>query len=376
MGARTERVVIVGGGPAGAAAAVALARGGVGPLVLESSASAGFKVGECLPPAAGPALERLGVAGLMRRDGHLPSYGNRSVWGGPEPVEHDFIFGTQGHGWQLDRTRFEATLAARCVEEGARWRYGSRLTECSRRDGVWSLRVRTPSGSETVEAEFVLDATGRAARVARRAGARRVRHDRLIGAALLFESGEGGGIKEGVTLVEAAAAGWWYSARLPGGRLMAAYMTDADLAGREVREREGWLGLLGRTEHTLRRVRAGAYSPLSGPHVLRAESSRLDAVAGEGWLALGDAAAAFDPLSSYGISSALGGGLYAAAAVLDLFAGKAHALAPYEKLVGDAYARYLLSHHHAYSLERRWAGEPFWRRRHERRTPPGGAAGR
>jgi flavin-dependent dehydrogenase len=356
-------VVIVGGGPCGASAAITLARRGVKPLVLESRPGPEFKVGECLPPSAAPILEQLGLTGLLERDGHLPSYGNRSVWGGTEPVERDFLFGTQGHGWQLDRLKFEATLAARAVEEGADWRCGSRLIECSQRGGVCTLSVRTPSGPEAVEADFVIDATGRPSRVARQFGARRLSHDRLISAAVLFTATTGGGIKENVTLVEAVAEGWWYSARLPGDRLMVAYMTDADLADRGVRERGGWLAQLGETEHTLRRVRGG-YTPLFGPHVLQANSSTLDAAVGECWLAAGDAAAAFDPLSSYGISSALGGGFYAASAVLDLFGGSSDALPSYQKLIDAAYAQYLLMRHAYYSLERRWEGAAFWRRRH------------
>lgn len=356
----------MGGGPCGAAAAIALARRGIKSLVLESRSAAGFKVGECLPPSSGPVLEWLGVAGLMQSDGHLPSYGNRSVWGGGAPDERDFIFGTQGHGWQLDRAKFEATLAAKATEEGADWRYGSRLIKCSRRGRSFELSVLTPSGPQAIEADFLIDATGRSSRVARGLGARRVRYDRLIGAALLFASAEGGGIRENVTLVEAAPKGWWYSARLPGGKLMAAYMTDSDLAGREPRGVDGWLALLGETEHTSRRVSEGGYSPVSGPHVLQANSSRLDSVFGERWLAAGDAASAFDPLSSYGISSAMGGGYHAAAAAADFIAGSADALPTYERIVFNAYAQYLLAHYGYYSLERRWPNETFWRRRHER----------
>jgi flavin-dependent dehydrogenase len=150
-------------------------------------------------------------------------------------------------------------------------------------------------------------------------------------------------------------------------------MTDADLIDQAASEEtDNWLTtLLDETEYTARRVREGGYSLLSGPHILQANSSRLDSIAGEGWLAVGDAAAAFDPLSSYGITSAMGGGFYAASAILDSFAGDARAPLSYQKLVVEAYAHYLAMHYEHYSLERRWPNETFWRRRHEmyNRTP-------
>lgn len=48
-----------------------------------------------------------------------------------------------------------------------------------------------------------------------------------------------------------------------------------------------------------------------GVRVRPAESSRLDRAAGEDWLAVGDAASAWDPLSSQGVYRALVTGLEA-----------------------------------------------------------------
>jgi flavin-dependent dehydrogenase len=79
---------------------------------------------------------------------------------------------------------------------------------------------------------------------------------------------------------------------------------------------------------------------------------------------VGDAAVAHDPLASYGISSALGAGLYAAAAVADYLGGRRDALRAYAQLIDRAFARYLLMHHDRYLAEQRWPDEPFWRRRH------------
>lgn len=361
-------MVIVGGGPAGAAAAITLARLGLQSSVREARQSPDFKIGECLPPSASAILERLGLNRRMREDGHLASYGNRSVWGSATPVERDFIFGTEGSGWQLDRLKFEVALATEARASGADWQDGHRLLQCTRHKSHWELTFQTPSGNDTLEADFVLDATGRAAHVARRFDARQIRYDRLIGVALPLQSGSGGGIAENLTLVEAVASGWWYSARVPDDKLMVVYLTDSDLIDhKNDTTTTGWLALLEETEHTLRRVREGDYRPLVEPRLLAANSSKLDYQFGEGWLAVGDAAAAFDPLSSYGISAALGSGFYAACATVDFLTGHTDALHSYQQLIDDAYAQYLSMHYDYYSLEQRWPHELFWQRRHARR---------
>jgi flavin-dependent dehydrogenase len=283
------------------------------------------------------------------------------------PVERDFIFGTEGHGWQLDRLKFEAALAHRALAEGADWRYGSRLVQCSWQRGCWALNVRTAFGHQNLEADFLVDATGRPSGVARQLGARQIREDRLVGVALPLQSARGEGIKECLTLVEAMPNGWWYSARLPDEKLMVVYVTDSDLLDQWTRRTDGWLALLGETSETMRRVSAGDYLPVSKPRLLAAHGARLDLLAGERWLAVGDAATAFDPLSSYGISAALGSGFYAANAIMDFFAGSDSSLNVYGRMIETAYAQYLLMHDEHYALERRWPDEAFWRRRQEPR---------
>ena len=369
------RVVIVGGGPAGAAVALSLARAGLSPVLLEAQDGPRMKVGECLPPSANLLLRRLGLADRVGRAG-LPAHGNRFLWGSPEPAERDFIFGAGGAGWQLDRRKFEEELAGAALEAGAAWRYGCRLFGCSRERGGWRLEVTTRRGVETWRADFVVDASGRASRLARLLGARRIRYDRLIGVAAYFHPYTG---EDSFTLVEAVASGWWYSARLPGGKLMASYMTDSDLVDRAATRSEGgWRALLEAAEHTGRRVAEGACGRPTAPRVLAAHTSRLSAVAGEGWLAVGDAAVAHDPLASHGISAALGAGFYAAAAVADHLAGGRDALRAYADLVDRSFAQYLLMRHDRYLAEQRWPDAPFWRRRHapDFRGVAAGAAGR
>jgi flavin-dependent dehydrogenase len=363
---QTGRIIIVGGGPAGATAAIGLARLGLKPVVLEAQSEPQPKIGECLPPGANPLLKWVGLSERMSGDGHLPSYGNRSIWGSATPVERDFLFGTRGLGWHLDRRKFEAELSLVARNAGVDWRNGTRLASLTPQQQGWSLNLKTPTGDESLAADFLVDATGRPARVARQLGAVRIQHDRLIGAAVLMKPSIGEGMKDSFTLVEAVASGWWYSARLPDATLMVVYMTDSDLVDQTMLCRaDGWSAMLRETDYTRGRVHDGQYCQLTQPRLLPANTAHLTDMIGNCWLAIGDAAVAYDPLSSYGISSAMGSGFYAASAIADFLMGDLDAPAAYAGIIEQAFAEYVVRHHHQYGLERRWADKTFWRRRHD-----------
>jgi flavin-dependent dehydrogenase len=232
--------------------------------------------------------------------------------------------------------------------------------------GGHRLDVQTEEGLQVHRADFVIDASGRSSRFARLVGRRRARYDRLIGVAAYFHAGSPRDplTEDSSTLVEAVEQGWWYSARLPGEKLIAAYMTDADLLGhRPPLGADGWNALLEAAPHTRQRIRQDSYPASSAPRILGAQTSRLSAVGGVAWLAAGDAAVTHDPLTSHGITAALGWGLYAGAAAADYLGGRHEALNDYASLMDRAFAQYLILHHDRYLGERRWPDSIFWRRR-------------
>jgi flavin-dependent dehydrogenase len=349
--------------------AFVLARRGVRALVVEARGAPERKVGECLPPSLNVLLRDLGWEDLLRGGGHLRSLGHRSVWGSAVPGERSFLFGTRGDGWHVDRLAFETGLADKARGAGVEWRSGCRVVRCSRNEDGWDLEIATSAGRdgrEVLTADFVADATGRPAHLARRLGARRVRYDRLVGASALVTGAPAS--QDSYTLVEAVPTGWWYSARLADGRMAVAFMTDGDLLERSFRGPGGiaaWRAALAATRETRERVGDGAVAGdlHKGLRILPAETSRLDRISGDGWLAVGDAAAAYDPLSSYGISSAMASGFYAGNAIADLLAGKEEAVPAYLELLQRAYGDCLDLQRQHYDEERRWPDSPFWRRR-------------
>lgn len=330
-------VAIAGGGPAASAAAITLAGTGLTCAILERDDERGDdrgdKPGESLAPNARPLLHRLGVWDALAADGHLPCHGNRSRWGSDGVAEMPFLFSPYGHGWHVDRRRFERLLVARAESLGVRRFTNTPVTHVERSTSHWTLG--------TLTADFLIDATGRASSVARRLGARRIQHDALI-ASVAFPDGA----VDSYTMIEATRNGWWYTAAIPDGRVAAMFVTDRA-------PRESWGELLEDAPHTRRRIRALP----TNPEIVDAGSSRLDRIAGERWLAIGDAAAAFDPLSSHGLTAALDSGVRAGEAIAN------GTIDDYTRSIDILWNAYTAARRELYAAESRWPEEPFWQRR-------------
>jgi len=347
-------IAIIGGGPAGSAAALTLLRySKLRPVVIERSAYDGWRVGETLSPGVVPLLAYLGAEQVLADHGQRRAYATSAAWGSPDVVSRDFLFTGGGDAWHLDRNRFDASLAQLVRERG-----GTVLTGTS----VHKVEPGWVINGE-IHARYVIDATGRHASFARTQGAHATADDHLTGLVAVFEGGED---SQTATLVEAVEDGWWYSARLPDHRTVVAFMTDADVvrAG-HLHEQDAWLERLGETRPT--RLRIVNAQLVQGPVACPAHSQTLEPVAGEGWIAAGEAAAGFDPLSSMGIGYAIASGIQAARVAASSLGGNTDHARVYASDVTQHYRAYLAKRQAYYQLEKRWPDSPFW----ERRRPAG-----
>jgi len=344
-------VVILGGGPAGCAAALSLRHEepALSVAILEASAYEEPRIGETLPPNIDALLVHLRVWDQFVASGPLAAFASRSCWGSPTVGENEFIFQKQGKGWHLDRRVFDRMLATEAERAGAHL--------------FLNTRARDHHGGR-----FIIDATGRNSSFAVEQGARRLEADRLAGCFLFFDAPDSRPF-DGPTLVEAFEHGWTYSAALPGGQLAAAIFSDSDiLRDLNIRTADCWIAALDRTPETQKRLAQAR--PAGAPFTRSAASRRLDIVAGEDWIAAGDAASTFDPLSSQGIFKALRGGIFASYAALDALRGDRTGVERYRRFVRDEYEEYLEIRAAYYAEEQRWPDAPFWKRRQMRVGAP------
>ncbi len=343
----TVDVAVIGGGPAGAVTALLLARAGVDVRLYERSRYDTLRLGETLPPSVNPLLRELGLWDRFDRLESVPSYQTASAWGGAEPADRSFLFSPYGHGWHVDRAGFDRMLADAAEDAGARVLRACHVQRVGRRGN--SLFV---VADEQVCASAVVDATGRAAKVARALGAEREQFDRLVCAARVF------GLDMhpvGDTFIEAVEEGWWYTSPLPGGERLIAFFTDASRAvhGR-LATNGGWAASLAETDH-VRKLANGI--PHGDVRMTNCASHELLPSVGPDWIAVGDAALAVDPLSSGGITFAL---RCARAAAEVLLNGDRTA---YQDLIASAAREYRQVRTKIYGWEQRFAESDFWRLR-------------
>jgi flavin-dependent dehydrogenase len=326
------------------------------------------RIGETLPPAVQPLLAHLGIWDRFLAQHHARSFGIRAAWGHDELYDNDFIFNPYGAGWHVDRVAFDAMLA-RCAETaGSRVYRNARPLSCEYSKRRWTIDIGCDDRRRRFRARFLVDATGRASHAARQQGAKRVSYDALIGAFFFLSPGPRKSGSDDATLIEAVEEGWWYSAVLPDARLVLAYVTDADLyAGVRKQSNDSCLGQLAKAKHTKSRV--DAYVLADDHFIVPASSSRLDRTATGTWLALGDAAMAFDPLSGQGVCKALDSAFRAADSIDRYWAGNPMALQQYAVTAEGDFDRYLRARRAFYSREQRWPSSPFWRRRISDPTP-------
>ncbi|MGW5719908.1 NAD(P)/FAD-dependent oxidoreductase [Amycolatopsis sp. NPDC003865] len=340
-------VVVLGGGPAGTATALRLARGGAKVALYEPSRYVRMRLGETLASSVAPLLRELGAWDAFVALGSLPSFRTSSAWGSGAVAVRPSLLDAYGHGWHVDRVRFDRMLADAAAEAGVAV-LNHAVAGVDRVAGGFRVTAAVPT-----HAASIVDATGRAARFSTRSGAHRDRFDRLVCVARVAALTPGADV--GDTFVEAVEHGWWYASPMPGRRRVIACFTEPSVAARaRLVTRPGWAAALAATTH-LRRI---AETPYAGdPVVVAVGGHVLRPCAGPGWLAVGDAALAVDPLSGSGVPFALRSAGRAAEVLLG---GDA---ADYQRFVNGFAVSYRETYNRIYRAETRFSHAPFWRAR-------------
>ena len=345
LASATNDVLVLGGGPAGAASSRLLASWGCR-VKLITRPHADHRLAVSLPPSCSKLFDIIGASEVIERAGFVRSTGN-TVWWGRADARVEMFAGGQT-GWQVDLARFETVL----------------LNEAERAGVSVERRVMSPYERITQGAAFVLDCTGRTGVFARARNLRRYHEGpRTIALAGEWLAAWWGLPDDTHTVIESYADGWMWSVPLaPGVRHVTAMIDPqrSDLArGRS--SRDVYLAEIAKTRVFKQMLATASFA--SGPSGWDASTYYADDYAGDGWLLAGDAGSFIDPLSSAGVKKALASG-WLAAIVVNTYVRtpsmRAHALAFFSSRERDIEQHHTAESRTFLAAAAREHDHPFW----------------
>ncbi len=157
-------VVVIGGGPAGAAAGRLLAQWGHSVAILTRPGSQSSLLGESLPPSTKKILDRVGALTAVETAGFVRSTGHTVWWGESDVRVEEFSEGEAG--FQVQRTDLDRVLLALARKAGARMELGAtvRSVENVGEDYRVAYDVDDETGgggTQSIRTRWVLDCSGR-----------------------------------------------------------------------------------------------------------------------------------------------------------------------------------------------------------------------
>ncbi|MYA08067.1 MAG: FAD-dependent oxidoreductase [Holophagales bacterium] len=325
-------VIVIGAGPGGSAAAAIAARGGLRVLLLEREPAPMFKIGESLMPDTHGVFEKMGALRAMQ-ESHFVEKHSVQFFTKTGKASMPFYFEKERPGedsartWQVRRSEFDQLLMETAAGQGAEVHRGVNVRDVLFEGGrAVGVRAAGPSKDAVVElaGRVIIDATGQSAMISRRLDLGRI--DYGLRHASIYTHFRGAirdeGKDEGATLILHTKSGecWFWYIPLAGDVVSVGVVgpMDALIRKRDGRPHEIFFEEVRNCGEIERRIApAHQCRPVS---VMKDFSYRIEKMAGDGWIAIGDAFSFIDPVYSSGVFLALKSGEMAAEAAIGAIA--------------------------------------------------------
>lgn len=337
-------VVVIGGGPGGSTAATLLARKGFSVVLLERERFPRFQIGESLLPYNNDLFDRLGVTSQLAQGRFFPKYGAEFVTG-DGAVSNIFRFDSNlaeryHSSFQVKRADFDHLLLRNAAASGVEVREETPVTSVDLSDPKRAV-VKTTSG-ETLEARFVVDASGHSALLGNRVGGKQpVEELKKVATFAHYRNVRlRDGRDAGNTIIVVLQNGWFWMIPLADDVTSIGLVVDRDHFTSCGLTPEQLL------DHTIATTpfvaeRMTGSDRTTQVYVRRDFSFQMRNVAGENYALVGDAAGFLDPIFSTGVFIAMKSADVASEAIESrLRRGNMRALRAYERSVHQAMEKY------------------------------------
>lgn len=312
-------VVVVGGGPAGSAAALRAARRGLSVCIIEQDRHPRFHIGESFLPRQTTLLRELGLLDRVERLPRVPKFG-ASFAMGDDDVTTDFWFspgprGEDSAAISIERCHFDSCLLDAAREAGAVVLEATRVRRIERLDAS-GVVLETSVGP--TEGRVLIDASGQSTLVGRHLGTRCTLPD--LCRVAYFQHFEGverrGGRVGGHPIIVMCDEGWFWMIPLNETRTSIGLVMRHDIA-RSTGVPADLMLRWGIERSPFVRARVEGSRASATNHVCADFSYTCAPYAGPGYFLVGDAATFIDPIFSTGVCLGMMSGVEAADAAAD-----------------------------------------------------------
>lgn len=305
--------VILGAGPAGSTAATLMADAGLNVVVLEKDHFPRFHIGESLLPATVRIFERLQVHEQVRdrfvlKPGGKWLYGEEEVPGDFSVSDSKATFKEHPYSYLVERADFDHLLIKRSQEAGADVRFGCEMKDLLKDgDRVVGVRYQDESGQSTdLYARQVIDATGLRAAIPSKLRIRNLTEPHRIGIYAQYAGKPArDDIKAGWFLGQMFFDGWTWLLALPNDRFSVGTVMTVDRFKKSNASPAELLERLINENDLLSKGMAEGRERISDVMVTGNMGNSSERLAGDGWVAVGDAAYFIDPCYSSGVHLAM-----------------------------------------------------------------------
>jgi len=352
------RVLVIGGGPAGATAAGLLARQGFDVTLLEQSYFPRYHIGESLLPSILQILDLLGARERMEKFGHQVKHGAFLEWGRESwPLNFGELGGNRTYAFQVTRSEFDQMLLDHAASVGARVFQGIEVrsltfdTQGRPICAQWQQKMKAdeqPGAEGEISFDFLIDASGRSGIMATHYLRNRRYHKVFQNIAIwgYWENADRLATgREGDIAVSSIPHGWLWAIPLSDGKMSVGVVMhrDAVNAKKSLGMEEIYHQAIADSKMVKKIVQNATM--VSGILNEADYSYTSEQFSGPGYFMCGDAACLLDPLLSSGVHLATFSAMLSAACITSLESGEiteSEAISFFEKSYRQAYLRFLV----------------------------------